>query len=45
MTALTAKVIAMKAGLPVVAIIPIFNLVAIICSGIILKNIKEGNYK
>ncbi|NTW05962.1 MAG: hypothetical protein HGA27_07590 [Peptococcaceae bacterium] len=44
MTALTAKVVAMEAGLPVVAVIPIFNITAIICSGIILKNIKEKNY-
>jgi hypothetical protein len=45
MTALTAKVIAMKAGLPVVAIIPTFNLAAIICSGIILKNINKEKYQ
>lgn len=44
MTALTAKVVAMGiAGyniIPVIFIIPIFNLISIICSILLLKNIK-----
>jgi hypothetical protein len=45
MTALTAKVIAMKIlgynVIPVVFIIPTFNLITIICTIVLLKNIKE----
>ncbi|KJS85277.1 MAG: hypothetical protein JM58_08850 [Peptococcaceae bacterium BICA1-8] len=41
MTALTAKVIAMNGGLPVIIIIPLFNLLAILCSVLILKNIND----
>ncbi|MDD4239440.1 MAG: hypothetical protein PHT62_12930 [Desulfotomaculaceae bacterium] len=44
MTALTAKIIAMgMAGyniIPVIFIIPTFNLLAVICSALLLKNIK-----
>jgi len=41
MTALTAKVIAMNGGIPVIIIIPLINLIAILCSVLILKNVNE----
>jgi len=46
MTALTAKVVAMKIlgynAIPVIFIIPAFNLITLVCTIIILNNIKEN---
>jgi len=48
MTALTAKIIAMGINgyniIPVVFIIPTFNLISIVCSTWLLKNVKESKF-
>lgn len=49
MMALTAKVVAMgilgQNVIPAIVIIPLFSLISIVCSILILKNIKEPNHE